>query len=98
MFDARGCEPLIRTELAVEAVELHELMGWEFGEGDGPFEMHTHSGDVRVSVPKTPLVIVDVRTHGGRVDNGDAGAPPPGAARTVLTVWTFSGDVHVQRK
>lgn len=67
-------------------------------EGEGPFEMHTHSGDVRVSVPKTPPVIVDVRTHGGRVDNGDAGAPPPGAAHTVLTVWTFSGDVHVQRK
>jgi DUF4097 and DUF4098 domain-containing protein YvlB len=67
-------------------------------EGDGPFEMHTHSGDVRVSVPKSPPVIVDVRTHGGRVDNGDAGAPPAGSARTVLTVWTFSGDVHVERK
>jgi DUF4097 and DUF4098 domain-containing protein YvlB len=66
-------------------------------EGAGPFELHTHSGDVRVSVPKTPPVIVDVRTHSGRVD-GDAGAPPPGSAHTVLTVWTFSGDVHVERK
>lgn len=67
-------------------------------DGDGPFELHTHSGDVHVAVPKAPPVIVDVRTHGGRVDNGDAGAPPPGSAHTVLTVWTFSGDVHVERK
>ncbi|HEX8794885.1 MAG TPA: DUF4097 family beta strand repeat-containing protein [Polyangiaceae bacterium] len=67
-------------------------------EGDGPFELHSHSGNVRVAVPKSPPVIVDVRTHGGRVDNGDAGAPPPGSAHTVLTVWTFSGDVHVDRK
>jgi DUF4097 and DUF4098 domain-containing protein YvlB len=67
-------------------------------EGDGPFEMRTHSGDVRVSVPKAPPVIVDVRKHGGRVDNPDAGTPSPGSARTMLTVWTFSGDVHIERK
>lgn len=67
-------------------------------EGDGPFQMHTHSGDVRVALPRTPPVIVDVRTRAGRVDNPDAGAPAPGAAHTVLTVWTFSGDVHVERK
>jgi DUF4097 and DUF4098 domain-containing protein YvlB len=67
-------------------------------EGDGPFQMHTHSGNVRVAIPRTPPVIVDVRTRGGRVDNPDAGAPAPGAAHTVLTVWTFSGDVHVERK
>ncbi|HTQ43469.1 MAG TPA: DUF4097 family beta strand repeat-containing protein [Polyangiaceae bacterium] len=67
-------------------------------EGDGLFEMHTHSGDVRVSVQKTPPVSIDVRTHAGRVDGPDAGAPAPGSAHTVLTVRTFSGDVHVERK
>lgn len=67
-------------------------------EGDGPFELHTHSGDVRVALPRAAPVIVDVRTHAGRVDNPDAGAPAPGAAHTVLTVWTFSGDVHVERR
>lgn len=67
-------------------------------EGEGPFELHSHSGDVRVAVPKTPPVIVDVRTHNGRVEGPDAGAPAPGSAHTVLTVWTFSGDVHVERK
>jgi DUF4097 and DUF4098 domain-containing protein YvlB len=90
-----GGAPLTRAEARTMSgtIDLDARL-----EGDGPFEMHTHSGDVRVSVPKTPPVIVDVRTHGGRVDNGDAGAPPPGSARTVLTVWTFSGDVHVERK
>jgi DUF4097 and DUF4098 domain-containing protein YvlB len=67
-------------------------------EGDGPFEVHTHSGNVHVVLPRTAPVTVDARTHHGQVDNPDAGAPAPGGAHTVLTVWTFGGDVHVERK
>jgi len=90
-----GGAPLTRAEAHTMSgtVDLDARL-----EGDGPFEVHTHSGNVRVAVPKTPPVIVDVRTRGGRVDGPDAGAPAPGSAHTVLTVWTFSGDVHVERK
>jgi hypothetical protein len=92
---AVGGGPLTRAEAQTMSgtIDLDARL-----EGDGPFEMHTHSGNVRVAVPKTPPVIVDVRTHAGRVDNPDAGAPAPGSAHTVLTVRTFSGDVRVERK
>jgi DUF4097 and DUF4098 domain-containing protein YvlB len=67
-------------------------------EGSGPFEAHAHSGNVHVTLPKGSPATVDARTHNGNVDNPDAGAAPPGAARPVVTVSTFSGNVQVERK
>jgi DUF4097 and DUF4098 domain-containing protein YvlB len=66
-------------------------------EGSGPFEAHSHSGGVRVTLPKSASVTVDVRTYHGTVDNPDAGSAPA-AGRAVLTVSTFTGDVHVERR
>jgi DUF4097 and DUF4098 domain-containing protein YvlB len=66
-------------------------------EGSGPFEANSHSGGVRVVLPKGAPVSVEVRTYNGNVDNPDAGSPSA-AGRAVLTVSTFSGDVHVERR
>jgi len=90
-----GGAPLTRAEARTHSgtVDIDARL-----EGDGPFEAHTHSGNVHVVLPKAAPVTVDARTHHGRVDNPDAGTPAPGPAHTVLTVWTFSGDVHVERK
>jgi DUF4097 and DUF4098 domain-containing protein YvlB len=67
-------------------------------EGSGPFEAHTHSGDVRVALPKGSPATVDARSFHGTVDNPDGGSAPPGAGHPVLTVSTFSGSVHVERR
>jgi hypothetical protein len=67
-------------------------------DGAGPFEAHTHSGDVHVTLPKGAPVTVEARSYHGQVDTPDAGSGPPGAARPVLTVSTFSGNVRVERR
>jgi DUF4097 and DUF4098 domain-containing protein YvlB len=67
-------------------------------DGSGPFEAHTHAGDVHVVLPKGSSVTVDTRSYHGLVDNPDAGGGPPDAGHPVLTVSTFSGNVRVERK
>ncbi|HEY1697898.1 MAG TPA: DUF4097 family beta strand repeat-containing protein [Polyangiaceae bacterium] len=65
-------------------------------QGSGPFVLRTHSGALRVTLPKNAPVAVQARSFSGHVDDGgdDAGA----AAGAVLSLATFSGDIHVVRR
>jgi hypothetical protein len=67
-------------------------------DGSGPFEAHTHAGDVHVALPKGSPATVDARSYHGQIENPDAGAGPPGAGHPVLMVSTFSGNVRVERR
>jgi hypothetical protein len=67
-------------------------------EGSGPFSARTHSGAVRVSLPKTATTTIAARSFGGAVDIPDAGAPPADAGHTVLSLSCFSGSISVRRK
>jgi hypothetical protein len=67
-------------------------------EGTGPFEARTHSGDIRVVLPKGDGSAVEAHTYHGQIENPDAGSPAPGGRHPVLTASTFSGNVRVERK
>ncbi len=64
----------------------------------GTVSIHLAAGGTAWAKTVSGPVTVDARTHHGKLDSADAGAPAPGAAQTVLTVWTFGGDVHVERR
>jgi DUF4097 and DUF4098 domain-containing protein YvlB len=61
--------------------------------GDGPFELRTHSGSIEVTLPKGTSPSLDIHTFSGQVTKG---ATDGGASKTVLTVSTFSGSIRIK--
>lgn len=64
-------------------------------QGSGPFVLRTHSGEIRASIPKKAPVSIDTHTFSGRVEPD--GADTGGAGAIVVSLSTFSGDIHVAR-
>lgn len=64
-------------------------------QGSGPFVLRTHSGEIRATIPKKAPVSIDTHTFSGRVERD--GADTSGAGTIVVSLSTFSGDIHIAR-
>ena len=65
-------------------------------QGDGPFDVRSHSGAIRVTLPKDASFAIETHTFSGRIEDGmpDAGV---GAARPLLTLSSFNGNITIDR-